>query len=451
MTSYQVPLDLLKRYAFCGDKKKLFRRVVNNVVPTHQDKNIMYRAMIEEKFIPAGNTLVAGIQPLRPNCAIIGSISDINYVEKLELFIRLLTAAIGCGMDFSECEDPVEVLKLYAQAAQEIKLKWKRPLRGNMATLSISHPKINEFINCKNNGDSDLSIFNISVSIKDAEINNSDTIKNISESAHRSGDPGVIFIDRVQDLKHLQYEGRIVTSVPCGEQYMFEGETCTLGAINLDAFVTNNYFDFDKYIETIEIAIKFLDSAIDQIELPDQLMKTKSTDLRRIGLGVMGLATTLKTMKIPYESEEALKLSSELAKCLTRTAVATSEKLGQEKGFHKYSNSRRNITVTCLQPTGGIRRLVAEDGFSIEPLFAEATSVSPLFSVRMAATWQEHIENAVSKTVNLPKSATVADVEKVYRTAFEYGCKGITIYRDGCKENQPISLRKCKDDKCFVE
>lgn len=177
-------------------------------------------------------------------------------------------------------------------------------------------------------------------------------------------------------------------------------------------------------------------------------MNNKIRELRRIGLGVMGFATLLQKMGIKYQSEQALQLAEILAATLTKEAIAESERLAKKYGGHKYDHNRRNITVTCLQPTGGIRRLVGDDGFSIEPLFSEANSICPLFAVKMAATWQKHIENAVSKTINLPNSASVNDVKAVYLEAYRLGCKGITIYRNGCKEHQPI---KCDGDICTIE
>lgn len=458
MSAYKVPRDLLQRYAFCGDKMKLFQRVVSHVAPNHCDANEMYRAMIEERFIPAGNTLVAGVQPLMPNCAILGSVDDKNYHEKLQLFVKLLSVAIGCGIDLTPCHDPVAMLRRFAEAATQVRLRWTRPLRGNMATLSINHHAFDDFLHCKSApadpARAALSIFNLSVSVPDYVMTHAlrpgysrNRLNRLSEAAHRSGDPGVIFIDRVQS-RYEQLEGRIVTSVPCGEQFMFDGETCTLGAINLDQFVVNDRFDYESYAQTIHTAVRFLDLVIDRTMIPDDVMREKTMAFRRIGLGVMGLATLLDRLAISYESQEALDLSAQLAACLTEEAVSASHLLGQERGHHRHSTQRRHISTTCLQPTGGIRRLVASDGFSIEPRFDEATRISPQFSVRMAATWQQYIENAVSKTVNLATHATVDDVRSIYEAAFIHGCKGITVYRDGCKENQPIALSRCHDGEC---
>lgn len=447
-----VPLDLLTRYSFNGDKSQLYKRVVDYIDPKDY-KNDILKIIMDEKFLPAGNTLVAGSQKLSPNCAIIGEITNQNVNDKKDLFIKLLSSAIGVGLDLSKTNDPVKILKDFSREAKNISLKWDRPLRGNMATLDITHDKITEFISCKNNLNKDLTIFNISVKIGDLYMNdvinnkNSEIFDTLCSSAHRTGDPGVIFIDKAQ-TEYSKYEGPIVTSVPCGEQFMFEGETCTLGAINLDKFYDNGFFDIDDYIKTIHLAVNFLDNTIDKLVIPDNNMNEKIRSLRRIGLGVMGFSTLLQKMNISYESYEALELSSLLSYCLTEEAINESKKLGIKYSSHKYSKDRRNISVTCLQPTGGIRRLVCDDGFSIEPLFSEAIKISPSFSVKMTSTWQKNIENAVSKTINLPNSATIEDVKNIYKESYILGCKGITIYRDGCRANQPI---KCDGDLCVIE
>ena len=448
----KVPLDLLSRYSFNGDKKLLYKRVVNYIDPKYYKDDIL-ESMINEKFIPAGNTLVSGINILSPNCSIIGKITNNNYYEKENLFIKLLSSAIGVGLDLSEMDDPVKALKSLSEKAKNVSLQWERPLRGNMATLDVNHDKILDFISCKTKNN-DLSIFNISVKISNDIMegfirgDNNDLFNNICESDYLCGDPGVIFIDKVQDDRYCHYEGPIVTSVPCGEQFMFDGETCTLGAINLDKFYNGSHFDFYDYVKTIHLAVNFLDNTIDKLIIPDNNMKKKIVGLRRIGLGVMGFSTLLSDMNIPYESQKALDLSQKLSYCLTSEAINESKILATKYKPHKYSSDRRNISVTCLQPTGGIRRLVSDDGFSIEPLFSEATKISSSFSVKMAAAWQKNIENGVSKTVNLPNSATIDDIKNIYIEAYKLGCKGITVYRDGCRTNQPI---KCDGDVCVIE
>lgn len=449
----KIPLDLQKRYIFNGDTASLYRRTVRHIQPGAP----ILTKMIEDKFLPAGNTLVAGVRPMAPNCSIIGQITDTNKRQKMGLFKRLVSSAIGVGLDLSGTTDPVTVLKEFAREASRVSLLWHRPLRGNMATLSINHPRIMDFIQCKNDITQypELALFNISVTVPDSFMVNtasSPLFDAICTASHQSGDPGIIFIDRAQFKEGFNVPGeRIVTSVPCSEQFMYEGETCTLGAINLDRFVSENgnAFDLADYRETIRYAVSFLDATIDKLEIPDLMMKRRTQSLRRIGLGVMGLANLLMKMSIPYESEESLALSSLLASTLTKEAEKESIRLGSLYGTHPYSESRRNITLTCLQPTGGIRRLIDDDGFSIEPFFTEAMHISPAFAIRMAATWQQHIENAVSKTVNLTHDTSPDEIGTLYRIAYSQGCKGITIYRDGSKEDQPIQLG-CKDGQCAI-
>lgn len=449
----KIPNDLMKRYVFDGDTRNLYARTVAHIQPGAP----ILAKMLEDKFVPAGNTLVAGIKPLAPNCSVIGEVSDENLDEKRKLFKKLVSAAIGVGLDLSGTSDPVGVLRLFASDASKASLVWNRPLRGNMATLSIEHPRIGEFIRCKNemHETPELAFFNISVSVSDhfmTCLTASPLFNTLCEASHKSGDPGIVFIDRAQFESPLAIPNeRIVTCVPCGEQFMYEGETCTLGAINLDRFVTKNRsFDYDDYSETIRNAVSFLDATIDKLVIPDPYMTQRTRSLRRIGLGVMGFANLLAKMYIPYESQEALNLASLLAQCLTSEADKESVRLGGLLGPHPYSTTRRNITLTCLQPTGGVRRLFEDDGFSIEPFFTEATRISPAFAVKMTAAWQQHIENAVSKTINLPHTTSPAEIGDLYRMAHHDGCKGITVYRDACRSDQPMALKaKCESGECI--
>lgn len=446
-----VPRDLCRRYDFNGNLQFLFNRIVNHVAPSHPKKHEFLRIMSENKFIPAGSTLVAGKHPMAPNCSIIGEVTDDNVLTKHETFVSLLSSGTGVGLDLTKTTDPVNILGNFASAARCIKLKWGRPLRGNMATLSINHPKVDEFIKCKDTeANKDLSMFNISVTVDNKYMDDnycSDRLKNICASAHKSGDPGLIFVDRIQNV---HYNERIVTTSPCGEIAMYEDETCNLGSINLDAMYVNGKFDYIGYVETIKSAVEFLDLVCDKQYIANYNMSKRSKELRRIGLGVMGFATLLKLMGCRYQSQAALDLSEELACILTQTASETSKKLATIYGPHKGSTVRRNITCTALPPTGGIRRLFGDDGFSIEPYFDEATHIDPEYSVLLTSKWQKYIENGVSKTINLPSDATENDIHNIYCLSYKLGMKGITVYVDASKQNQPRSL-KCDSGVCVVE
>jgi ribonucleoside-diphosphate reductase alpha chain len=255
-----------------------------------------------------------------------------------------------------------------------------------------------------------------------------------------------VFIDRVQDER--VEEGPIVTCVPCGEQFMHDNETCNLGSINLTNLLYRDSqddqikFDWDLYRSAINTAVLFMDQVIDLYQIPDQIMAQTAVRLRRIGLGVMGFARMLQLMGIPYQSKQALWWADQLAQTLTEEADKTSWSITPIDSQH-----RRNITVTCVAPTGGIRNLVDTDSYSIEPLFTECSSIDPVFSVKMTAAWQKHLENAISKTINLANGVDVSVVLDVIVEAYHNKLKGITVYRDGSRSFQPKKI-KCDGDSC---
>jgi len=453
---YVSDKDIQKRYQFNGDMRVLAARVVSYLAGHAPVEYLekFYEEIAERRFIPAGNTLVIGKVPLQPNCSIIGSVCEQSY-DEVEARCRVLWAnRIGVGFDLSNAEDPVGILMKLSKANHNVDVGDWRPKRGNIATLSVEHPRLLEFVRCKSDSESQanqLYNFNISVAltdkfmsaVKQGDVNATNTLSSISQHAHAYGDPGLVFIDRVQDGHEP-----IVTAVPCGEQFMHNDETCNLGSVNLDAFVKDDIFDIVEFKKTVQLATRFLDIMVDLLEIPDESMAARTKELRRVGLGVMGFATTLKSLDIPYESESALRFGAFLANALTSSAREASIMRAEEAGEgYLWDNLRRNISVTCVAPTGGIRRLVANDGYAIEPLFTEKRP-SPEFEVRMVGTWQRYIENAISKTIILPNDATSRQIYNLFLLSYQEGCKGITVYRDSYRSNQPIKV--CDGDSCEI-
>jgi len=445
-----------QRYLFNGDMRELADRAVSLIKGRMPDKylEILRSEIAGRRFIPAGNTLVAGQVPLQPNCSIIGSVCEQTY-EEIEKRCRVLWASrIGVGFDLSTSSDPVGILLRLSKANHSVDVGDWRPKRGNIATLSVEHPRLLEFVRCKSSSEEQanrLYNFNISVAltdrfmsrVKEGDRQACNTLLRVAKHAHAYGDPGLVFIDRVQDGHE-----RIVTAVPCGEQFMHTDETCNLGSVNLDAFVENGRFDSEGFRHTAKVATRFLDCVVDLLEIPDEQMAQRTRDLRRVGLGVMGFATTLQALDIEYESEQAIRFGAYLANLLTCSARETSILLAEEANEgHLWDSTRRNISVTCVAPTGGIRRLVASDGYGIEPLFS-GKRPSPEFEVRMVGAWQRYIENAISKTITLPNKATIKQIYDLFLLAYKEGCKGITVYRDGSRSNQPIKV--CDGDSCEI-
>jgi ribonucleoside-diphosphate reductase alpha chain len=319
----------------------------------------------------------------------------------------------------------------------------------------------------------------------------------IAKCAWAGGDPGIIFIDRINAAHPLP--GIIESTNPCGEQPLLPFESCNLGSINLAKLVGKGELNWERLAVLISLAVRFLDDVIDVNRYPLRQIEMATLQSRKIGLGVMGFAEMLIMMNISYNSREALRLAEDIMKFISRAARETSARLGEERGsFPLFEESRlkswstmRNATVTTIAPTGTIS-IIAGTSSGIEPLFALAfvrrvlegsrlLEVSPLFEgaaaargiytpeikaelagkgtatgiagvpqdlkdlfvtaldippeqhVRIQAAFQKYTDNAVSKTVNLPESATVSDVLNVYHLAYELGCKGVTVFRYGSR------------------
>ncbi|MGD9086639.1 MAG: adenosylcobalamin-dependent ribonucleoside-diphosphate reductase, partial [Desulfobacterales bacterium] len=331
--------------------------------------------------------------------------------------------------------------------------------------------------------------------------------------AWKNGDPGIIFLDRINRDNPTPKLGEIESTNPCGEQPLLPMEACNLGSINLAKFVLENgdgpTIDFEGLKEVIGWSVRFLDNTIDMSKYPLPEIDEMVHGNRKIGLGVMGFADMLYQLKIPYNSEEALETAETVMRFIQENAYEASQNLAEERGvFPNWENSTykdqgfklRNATCTTIAPTGTLS-IIAGCSSGIEPLFAlsfvrnvmdndkllevnpyfeevaneqrfysrelmdeiakrgsikkikqipkevrrifvTAHDISPEWHIRMQAAFQKYTDNAVSKTVNLPHDATEDDVMKVYNLAYELGCKGVTIYRDGSKENQVLSFSR---------
>lgn len=404
-----------------------------------------YDEIYNKRFIPAGNTLLAGVKPITPNCCVLGYVTDDNFAEILELSKLLWSSRTGVGYNLSGLSDPVDGLRKLSDANDAIDLG-HRPKRGNMAVLNADHPRIREFISCKA-VDGEIYNFNISVAVAGKQVP-PDLLDYIASCAWRTGDPGLVFLDTASsygpnvanDLEP------ITTCVPCGEQFMHAYETCNLGSVNLNApslHTKGGHIDIEQLRITVKTGIRLLDTVVDRLVFPTQELERVAKRTRRIGLGVTGWADLLKRHDMAYGSPQSI----ELAKCLSRLISVWAEEesmaLADVSGSCAYSNFHRNISLTCIAPTGGITGLTDNRGYAIEPYFDEATTISPITHIDMQLAWQSGIHNAVSKTINMPTSATVADVKAAYRYALERGCKGITVFRDGCKANQPRAVVRC--------
>jgi ribonucleoside-diphosphate reductase alpha chain len=424
----------------------------------------------------------------------------------------------GTGFDFSRlrpkgsfvkrtqgiASGPVSFLRVIDSATEAVKQGGTR--RGaNMGILRVDHPDIEEFVRMKIDGKS-VNNFNISVAVTDVfmEAVQADGSYAITDPYHNKvvakkkarpvfdqivasawavGDPGLIFIDRINAHNPTRGLGPIRATNPCGEQPLHEYESCNLGSINLAHYYSRSskdLFDWERFGRTIVLAVRFLDNVIDVNKYPLPQIEQMTRANRRIGLGVMGWADLLLRMQVRYDSPAAIKLAENIMAFMRKESSAASAQLAEERGsFPNLAKSvykgkkMRNATTLTIAPTGTISR-IAGCSSSIEPVFAfEFTSkiidgeikdvhpiyeewkkahpkgplpdhfrtaheISPEWHIRTQAAFQKYVDNSVSKTVNFPNKAEIKDVEKAYLEAYALDTKGITIYRDGSRAEQVL-------------
>jgi len=399
---------------------------------------------------------------------------------------------------------PVSFMRLYDASTDVVKQGGTR--RGaNMGVLRVDHPDVLEFIDCKQNT-AHITNFNISVAVTDEfmeavltddafdlkwegkvyeTVQARDIWDTICENAWATGEPGLFFIDEANRHNPVPHLGEYEATNPCGEQPLLPYDVCNLGSINLSKFIIPNssahmaegkmLFDQHALDETIRTAVRFLDNVIDVNNYPLDQISDLSQRIRRIGLGVMGWADYLIKAEIAYSSEDAILEAGRMSKFIRDVAADESEALGRQKGMYE-DGRQRNCNITTVAPTGTISIIAGCSG-GIEPVFAfvmernqagikhteshplyekhlfaapetipawfeEASDITPDQHVRMQAAWQKNIDSAISKTINMPERSSIEDVEDAYMLAYELDCKGVTVYRDGCRPMQVLSKVK---------
>ncbi len=341
----------------------------------------------------------------------------------------------------------------------------------------------------------------------------------IIKNAHRTGEPGVVYIDRINEFNPTPHIGRIEATNPCGEQPLLPYEACNLGSINLAEFVHAGVrgvptVDWDGLRETVHESTRYLDNVIDVNQYPLDEIDSICKANRKIGLGVMGFADALYKLGVAYNTEEGVAWGQRFMKFVDDESHNYSEKLAADRGSFpnwkgsiydtKFHRPMRNATCTTVAPTGTIS-IIAGCAGGIEPLyslafyrnvlrgqaegqtpmveinpifegvarrqglfseglmerlatdgtlanlpgipedvrrtFVCAHDIAPVWHMRMQAAFQKHCDSSISKTINFPETATADDVEAIYRLAYEMRCKGVTVYRNGCRQHQPMALK----------
>ena len=514
-----------------------------------------YNLMVSRKFLPNSPTLMnagtdigqlAACFVLPVDDTIEGIFDAVKFAAMIHksgggtgfAFSRLRPRNSRVGSTGGVASGPVSFMRIFNTATEQIKQGGKR--RGaNMGILRVDHPDILDFINAKQ-VEGEFTNFNLSVGLTEkfmeavekredydlidphthepvGKLNAGEVFDLLVKDAWKSGDPGIVFLDRINEDNPTPLQGQIESTNPCGEQPLLPYEACNLGSINLSLFVNGDRnpegdplddgVDWDALKKTVWLGVRFLDNVIDASKYPLKEIGETVRRNRKIGLGVMGFADMLYQLGIPYDSKEGLAMAEKVMKFIDDAGHDASEDLAGERGSFKdfaYSafppmgiKARRNATVTTIAPTGtlsiiggcssGIEPLfalsftrnvmdgqkltevnpyfekaVADAGLSTPELMEEVASrgnvqsllslpedlrrvfvtamdIAPLWHVRMQAAFQRHTDNAVSKTVNLPNSATEDDIREVYWLAYKEGCKGVTVYRDGCRSVQVLA------------
>jgi ribonucleoside-diphosphate reductase alpha chain len=415
---------------------------------------------------------------------------------------------------------------------------------ANMGIMNIDHPDIEKFITAKEDMKA-LTNFNISVALTadfmeavksgsdydlvnphtkevTGRLNAKEVFDKIVDMAWRTGDPGIIFIDRINESNPTPHLGKIESTNPCGEQPLLPYESCNLASINLSHMMKKKgdayEIDHPRLARTIKTAVRFLDNVIDVNKFPLPQIEKMTRKTRKIGLGIMGFADMLVMLGVPYNSEEALDIAEKLMTFIAEESLKASVELAKERGpFPDFKGSIydvpggppvRNATRTTIAPTGTLS-MIAGCSSGIEPIFAlsytktvldgtnfvevnpyfeeaarkggfysgelmkklaegahlgdiegvpdkikevfvTAHEITPEWHVKMQAAFQRSTDNAVSKTINFPQSATREDVAHAYMLAYEEGLKGITIYRDRSRDTQVLTTGK-KQEKASNE
>jgi ribonucleoside-diphosphate reductase alpha chain len=307
----------------------------------------------------------------------------------------------------------------------------------------------------------------------------------IAESAWDSGEPGVIFIDTINRFNPTPHIGEIEATNPCGEQPLLPYESCCLGSINLSRMVKDNAIDWERLKELTHLGVRFLDNVIDVNKYPLPEIEKITKGNRKIGLGVMGFAHMLIKLGIPYDSQDAEKIGGQVMDFIQRESKIASKALADERGpFPNYRGSmweknnllQRNATTTTIAPTGTLS-IIAGTSSGIEPiyditytrilfgdiqveitdplyaemkgrqgesekivkLFRKTYQISPFDHLKIQRAFQNHVDNAVSKTINLPESATPETILNIYLEAHRMGLKGTTVFRDRSRDYQVLS------------
>ncbi|PIR98183.1 MAG: ribonucleoside-diphosphate reductase, adenosylcobalamin-dependent [Candidatus Colwellbacteria bacterium CG10_big_fil_rev_8_21_14_0_10_42_22] len=567
----ETPADMLARIAksLAGVEKK-YGTSAEKIKSLEKD---FLNVMVNKEFTPAGRTVTnAGAETkVVANCIVLpieDSMEGIFQTLKEAALLQQAGAGLGFALDKlrptmsptktskGRSSGPVSFLKVYNEAFGTIKQQGRHG--ANMAMIGVDHPDVYDFLTSKM-AEGELSNFNISVKLTDEfmkqvnetpdtqwycewkgekmkphkvlrnpngsvkgvepmDITAGELYEEIAKYAWRNGEPGVVFIDKVNRENPLPDLGWIYTSNPCGEQFLHAYDNCNLGSINLAAFVEKGEVNYDKLRHTTRVAVRMLDNVIDIFDFPVEKVADMANKNRRIGLGIMGFADMLYQLGVGYNTKAGYEMAEKIMSVVQEEAHKASRDLAKEKQeFPNWKMSiyakgekkvkMRNAALTTVAPTGSIA-MMFETSSGLEPNFALAyikqdkdgvfyhylnrhfeeelrrrkfskeeienikaevadkgtiqhmtdlpedllktfvvsMDLNGTEHIKMQAAFQKYVDNSISKTINLPNSATLEDVKQSYIDAWKMGCKSCTVYRDGSRQIQVINIGKDEKD-----
>jgi ribonucleoside-diphosphate reductase alpha chain len=531
-----------------------------------------YEVMEDFKFVPAGRILSGAgtkYQVTYFNCFVIPSPKDSRggIVDSLKQLIEIQSRSGGVGLNLSSLRPrgarvkkvngtssgPVTWAGLFSYATHDVVQQGGTRRGATMLMLWDWHPDVEEFITVKQDL-SKINGANLSVCVSDAfmdavkkdkdwdliypdlddprydakwsgdmeawkKINGRirvyKTVKAkylwdlICTAAWKSAEPGLHFLERSNKRSNTYYFETLIATNPCGEQPLGPWAVCNLGAMNLAVYVKNGKFDYTNFSLDVKVAMRFLDNVIDQTYYFFKENEKSAKEIRRTGLGIMGIGDALIKMKIRYGSKESMPVIKKIFETLRDSAYDESCDLAKEKGsFPKFNKEKylkgyfiknlpqtlqkkiakqgiRNAVLLTIAPTG-TTSLISGVSSGIEPVyefvfkrkdrtgehmmyhplyeewkkanpnvekpayFASANDLTPLEHTQVQGAAQEYIDSSISKTVNAPNSHTVEDVKNLYMSAYDLGLKGLAYMREGSREGV-LERVDAKKDEARVE
>jgi ribonucleoside-diphosphate reductase alpha chain len=497
MVFSKAAIELL-RLKYCRDNEtpeEVFTRVATVLGSDDDMVERFEEVMLSRKFLPNSPCIRnAGNSGMMKACFVIPIKDSIDSIFKtLNAAALIFKEGGGCGYNFSNLRQKgaplsgggttsgvMSFIKIFDSITEAIKQGGFRK-GASIGILWYNHPEIEEFITAKLDP-TQLQNFNLSVMVNNnfmSKVENDDevAIKDPNDrrrrlrtmkakdlfnvivmSAWKHGDPGLLFYDRINEDNIYRDKMPMDACNPCGEQPLLPYESCCLGSMNLNEHVVNGELDYDGIKNTIELGTQMLLNVnrINEFPVPECYKMQYKTN--RIGVGIMGFADALVKLHIKYDSEETLQLIDKIGELMQDTAKKIAP---------------TSASVLTIAPTGSLS-IIASCSPSIEPIWSvdyqrqlsygtitetrddseyirTAHEVSPEWHLKIQAQWQKWIDSGVSKTVNLPYTATMNDVAEIYMQAWKMGCKGVTVFRDGCRGNgEQVFVSKCDGDNCYL-